>query len=416
MDIRGKKLLILGANAETIPIVRKAQEMGVIAIVTDHIVNSPAKLIADDYYDINGKDFSVIVDVIKKDNIDGVMIGVADPLISSYMKICEIMKFPCFVAKDSIDFFSNKRVFKDKCKKNDLPIIKEYFSCSDMEQIEKKSIKYPVVVKPAASRGGKGLSFCESPDELKPAFIRAKNNSDNYEVIGEEYVDSKDAVATFICVNGEAHLLTMSDRIMFDSGNTLSTVTYSNIFPSLYIKTFEQKYFDKYSQLFKNLGIKNGIVNIQMFCRNGEFIPYDPDCIINGEGASNLYNEILGVDVIGKFINYALTGDSACLQYKYGENCNECMGASIWILLRPGIIREIQGREAVKNKKYVIDSIWRFEEGYEVTKPMRYTEKSTLARIWIKASCKTELDAEILEVRRIIKVIDEEGNNMIDSL
>lgn len=415
--MRGKKLLILGANAETIPIVRKAQEMGVTAIVTDHILNSPAKFIADGYYDIDGKNIGSIVDVIKKHNIDGVMIGVADPLVSSYVEICERMKFPCLVAADSVNFFSNKTVFKKECKKNALPFIKEYFSCKDIEQIDKKIINYPIVVKPAVSRGGKGLSLCKNQDELETAFITARENSDNGEVIGEEYINSKDAVATFICVNGETHFLTMSDRIMLDGEKALSTVTYSNIFPSSSLKMFRQNNLDKYSRLFEKLRIKNGIVNIQMFCRNGEFIPYDSDCIINGESASNLFNAILGVDIIEGFINYALTGNLDCMQYKENSNnCNTCMGASVWILLKPGVIGKIFGKEEIVNKEYVIDSLWRLEEGFEVAEHMYHTEKSTLARIWIKGGTKKELDDEALEIRRMIKVVDKEGNDMIETI
>lgn len=414
MDIKGKKLLILGANAETIPIVRKAQELGVYTMVTDHITNSPAKLIADGHYDLNGKDVDGIVDVVKKDHIDGVMVGVADPLISAYVEICKIMRFPCLVAANSINFFSNKKAFKDECKKNDLPIIKEYFTCTELEQIDRKAIKYPIVVKPAVSRGGKGLSYCENVDELEKAFIKAQNDSDNCEVIGEEYINSKDAVATFLCVKGETYFLTMADRIMLKGKKELSTVTYSNIFPSLNMDLFKKKYLDKYSRIFEKLGIQNGIVNIQMFCRDKEFIPYDPDCILNGENASGLIQAILGVNIIEKFINYALTGDADCLYYE--ENSNVNIGASVWIILKPGVVGRIQGKEEVMGKSYVVDSVWRIKEGAEVTDEMYYTEKATLARIWIKANNRAELAEETAEIRRIISVVDTEGNNMVESL
>ena len=42
-DLKGKKLLILGANPETANLVRVAQEMGVTTIVTDYDSNAPAK-------------------------------------------------------------------------------------------------------------------------------------------------------------------------------------------------------------------------------------------------------------------------------------------------------------------------------------------------------------------------------------
>lgn len=411
MEIRGKRLLILGANVETIPIVRRAQEMGIEVIVTDHVLNSPAKVVANEYYDINGKDVNAIINIIKKRNIDGILVGVADPLISSYVEICNKMKLPYLIARESINFFSNKRIFKSQCKKNGLPVIQEFFSCMDIHQIDIKSLQYPLIVKPAVGRGGKGICLCKNEDEFEDAFSVAKINSDNYEVVGEEYINSVDVVATFICEGGRTHLLTMSDRIMLKNDGEVPTVTFSNIYPSKHIKKFKDKYLKIYCALFKMLHITNGIVNIQMFVKDDDFIPYDPDCIINGECASNLFNSIFQVDIIGKCICYALTGEFNFSQIDM--NNKTCMGASIWIILKPGIIGRIEGKHEVEEKGCVVDSIWRLEEGNEVTERMYHTEKSALARIWIKAESRKELDYEICEIRRIVKVTDNLGRNMI---
>ena len=54
MLLKNKRLLILGANAETAVIVRKAQKLGVNTHVMDHVPDSPAKRISDGAYDIDG--------------------------------------------------------------------------------------------------------------------------------------------------------------------------------------------------------------------------------------------------------------------------------------------------------------------------------------------------------------------------
>ena len=53
--LKGKKLLILGGSSYMIDPVRKAKEMGVYTVVTDlhGIDRCPAKLIADEYWDIS---------------------------------------------------------------------------------------------------------------------------------------------------------------------------------------------------------------------------------------------------------------------------------------------------------------------------------------------------------------------------
>ena len=45
-EFSGKKILILGATTETIPLVNAANQLGVVTYVADHIEDSPAKRFA----------------------------------------------------------------------------------------------------------------------------------------------------------------------------------------------------------------------------------------------------------------------------------------------------------------------------------------------------------------------------------
>ena len=88
-EFEGKKLLFLGANPETANIVEVAKEMGVTTVVTDYDSNAPAKKVADISYDINGMDVDAICEMARKEDVDGVMVGVADVLVQPYQKVCE---------------------------------------------------------------------------------------------------------------------------------------------------------------------------------------------------------------------------------------------------------------------------------------------------------------------------------------
>jgi hypothetical protein len=81
-----KKLLILGANPETIPLIETAKSMGIYTIVTDPDPFAPAKKFADKGININGMDIDSLVEFGKQENIDGVLVGVADRLIQPYQK------------------------------------------------------------------------------------------------------------------------------------------------------------------------------------------------------------------------------------------------------------------------------------------------------------------------------------------
>ena len=415
MELKGKKMLILGANAETIPIVKRAQEMGVVVFVTDHIKTSAAKKVADGSYDINGKDVNGIVEIFKRDGFDGILLGVADPLAEAYVKICEELKIPCMVDKNSIALCSNKTLFKDECRKAGINTVKEFFSVTDLINAgEKDKVEYHIVIKPAISRGGNGVCLCRNVQQMNLAFEKAKQFSENSEVIGEEYIEADDCVATFLVLDGETHLVAMSDRILLKNKEGLATVTYSNQFPSKYTKLFQANELERYKVLFNNLNIQNGIFNIQMFKKGIGFVPYDSDCIINGECSSKLIAEVYGIDVIGGWIEYVLNGKREILQQGIKKlSVTNGVGASVWISLNEGILCKIEGKKEVSILPQVVESLWRLKEGVHINAEMVGCEHATLARIWVKDNDRELLQKDIDIIRKKVLAYDEENNYMI---
>ena len=82
MDIKGKKLLILGGIALSCEIIKQAQKQGVIVLVTDYLEGSPGKKIADKSFMISTTDVEAVVRLIQKEKIDGVLTG-AVPVLGS---------------------------------------------------------------------------------------------------------------------------------------------------------------------------------------------------------------------------------------------------------------------------------------------------------------------------------------------
>jgi len=77
--LEGKKLLILGANPETIPLVKRANEMGINTIVTSLRPSDKAKLHASKAYDVDGLDVEKLVELAIRDKVDGVLVQLPLP-------------------------------------------------------------------------------------------------------------------------------------------------------------------------------------------------------------------------------------------------------------------------------------------------------------------------------------------------
>ncbi|MBM3911034.1 MAG: carbamoyl-phosphate-synthetase, partial [Thaumarchaeota archaeon] len=106
------KLLILGANPETIPLIQVAKDMGVYTIATDFNPHAPAKKIADKSYNVDGMDVKGLVELAQLEKVDGVLVGVADLLVPPYQKVCEHLNLPCYANQKSINALANKFFFK----------------------------------------------------------------------------------------------------------------------------------------------------------------------------------------------------------------------------------------------------------------------------------------------------------------
>ena len=124
----GKKLLILGGNFLSKDIVVAAKELGVYTIVTDwyDVDRSPAKLIADEDWNISTTDFFTLAKEIENKAIDGIITGFTDSYLIPYQYLCEFTGLPCYATKEQFIQTLDKDLFKRACCTCNVPIVPEY--------------------------------------------------------------------------------------------------------------------------------------------------------------------------------------------------------------------------------------------------------------------------------------------------
>lgn len=167
----GKRLLILGGVTHTINIVTEAQKLGAYVIVTDYLVDSPAKRYADKSYMISTTDIDAVVNLCQEERIDGILTQYVDMLLPYYANICKKANLPCYGDEYLFRMAIDKTEFKKTCKKYGVPVTCEYEIDDNFENINK--IDFPVVVKPVDSSGSRGFSICNNSDELITGYKKA---------------------------------------------------------------------------------------------------------------------------------------------------------------------------------------------------------------------------------------------------
>ena len=414
-SFNGKKLLILGGNPETIPLVEVANRMGIKTIVTSARTTDPAKKHAWKSFNVDGMDVPGLVALAKDEQVDGVLVGVADILVPSYCKVCSALNFPCYATEDIVKIFSFKDVFKATFERFGIHGIPEFYLDAKMKKSDIKKIKYPVMVKPIDNGGGVGMTVCYDESELKAAVKKALNASYSKRFIVEKYMQCDDVGIYYTFKDGECSLSCIFDRYTSDEQKGVSKVSLGGVYPSKHIKEYYERMHKNAVRLFKTVGIKDGILLLQAFFENGEFYVYDTGFRFQGEAPHLLMKAINGFDQREMLIRFALTGNQGDLDitkeddpYFKGKSA-----ATLWFLLKEGTISKVEGLDECKKDSRIIANVQRLYEGDTVPAEWVGTERQVLTRLYIVCESKQSLADTIEEYRNKVKVFDKDGNNML---
>jgi biotin carboxylase len=360
-----KKLLILGANVETIPLIKTAQQKGVYVIVTDYNPEAPAKKVADKSFNVDCLDINGLVNLCKSEKIDGVMLGVADSLVKAYQQLCERLNYVCYLTKEQSEVFSNKLLFNQYCSKYGLNVIPNYeVNLSDFE-ITSKVVEYPLFVKPIDGNSGKGASICETEEELRRGIIKAKSVSRTGQYLVEKYMKCDDTLIYFTFQNGNILLSAMGERFTIEQGKNGSRVCVGAIYPSKYINLYFETVHDKLVKMFNEINIQNGILLISAFVENKKFYLYDPGFRLQGEAPDIHIAKALGYDQKEALVNFSLSGYMKASEVleRHNIDFNGKIHITIWIFAKEGKINTVKGVSELDSHPNVFYYLQRLFEG-----------------------------------------------------
>lgn len=414
-EFEGKKLLILGGNPETSALVRVANDMGIKTIVASGRHTDDAKKYAWKSSDIDGMDVPGLISLAREEQVDGVLVGVADILVPSYCKVCDALGLPCYASQRIVDVFAFKDVFKATCESYGIHGIPEYYLDAEMRQSDIDKIKYPVMIKPVDNGGGVGMTVVYNEDELRPAVEKALEASNKKRFIVERYMECPDLGMYYTFKDGVCSASCIYDRYTTDEQPGLSRVCLGGTYPSKYISEYFDRMHDNAVRMFKEIGITDGILMLSGFYENGEFYVYDTGFRLQGEAPHLLIKAIQGFDQREMLIRYALTGSAGDLDLEEADDTylRGKWAATQWFLLKQGKIAKIEGFEEMDNDPRVVANVQRLYEGDTVPEEWIGNEKQVLTRLYLVCDSKQELADTLKEYAEKVKAFDENGNNMI---
>lgn len=414
-EFEGKKLLILGGNPETIPLVEIANSLGIKTIVSSARHTDPAKRAAWKAYDVDGMDVPGLVALSKEEQVDGVLVGVADILVPAYCKVCEALDLPCYATQEIVDIFAFKDVFKATCERYGVHGIPEFYLDAEMKREDLDRIVYPVMVKPVDNGGGVGMTVAYNEEELIAGVDLALRNSHKKRFIVEKYMQCDDMGMYYTFKDGYCSASCIYDRYTTDEQPGLSRVCLGGTYPSKHLDEYFERMHKNVVRMFREIGIENGVLMLSAFYENGEFYVYDTGFRLQGEAPHLLMKAIHGFDQREMLIRFALTGSEGNVDLKNDDDTRlrGKWAATLWFLLKHGKIAKIEGLEKLDEDERVVANVQRLHEGDTVVPEWIGNEKQVLTRLYLVCNSKVELAETLQYYINKVKVLDESGCNML---
>ncbi|HIT67884.1 MAG TPA: carbamoyl-phosphate-synthetase [Candidatus Merdisoma merdipullorum] len=414
-EFEGKKLLILGGNPETVPLVEIANDMGIKTIVSSGRHTDAAKKLAWKSYDVDGMDVAGLIALAREEQVDGILVGVADILVPSYCKVCEALGLPCYATQQIVDVFAFKDVFKATCERYGVHGIPEYYLDAEVKREDLDKIVYPVMVKPVDNGGGVGMTVAYNEEELVEGVKKALNASNKKRFIVEKYMQCDDMGMYYTFKDGYCSASCIYDRYTTDEQPGLSRVCLGGTYPSKHLDEYFERMHANAVRMFKEIGIKNGVLMLSGFYENGEFYVYDTGFRLQGEAPHLLMKAIHGFDQREMLIRFALTGSEGDVDLKTDDDTRlrGKWAATLWFLLKQGKIAKIIGLDEIDKDERVVANIQRLHEGDEVLPEWIGNEKQVLTRMYLVCNSKMELADALKYYMNTVKVLDEEGDNLL---
>lgn len=305
-----KKLLLLGGSEQQVIAIETAKRLGYSTILCDYLPGNPGKYKADKFYLVSTTDKEAILEVAKKENIDGVIAYASDPAAPTAAFVAEKLGLPGNLY-ESIKLLCNKDEFRNFLLTNNIsaPIAKGYKDIKKaIDDINSNVFPFPIIIKPIDSSGSKGVTVLDDAKTVCYAIDNALSYSRSKKIVVEEYIIMKHPYligGDIFVYDGEIILWGLMNCYRNNKVNPLVPVGKS--YPLMLNEKDVEAVQATLKSIVKKLRIKNGPMNVELIIDNsGQVYPIDIGPRSGGNMIPDLLSIIFDIDVVEMSVKVAM--------------------------------------------------------------------------------------------------------------
>jgi len=299
-----KKLMIVGASVLQLPAILKAKEMGLHVAVVDFNPKAIGIPYADKYYNASTMDEDAVLAAAEDYKPNGIMTLATDMPMRGVSKASgklHLHSIDYETAVKATDKYDMIKAFKA----HDVPS-PWYFVVDTLEELKahEADVSFPCIIKPTDNAGSHGVAKVHDFQELLDNYEYAHSCSRHGKVIVEEYLDGPEVSVEVMIVDGEVHILQITDKITTDAPHF---VEMGHTQPSQLPLATQQAIRDITIAACKSIGVNKGPAHVEMKVTERGPVMIELGARMGGDNiATHLVFLSTGVDMVGSTIKVAL--------------------------------------------------------------------------------------------------------------
>ena len=403
----------MGGAAFSQDLRKYADEQGFRMIAVGQDI-SRLQLFADEAYQIDTQDVDALEKLINEKGIDGIFVGTTEVNIPPAIELSRKTGAHFYVNAEQWAVLADKHAFKKLLQEHGIGTIPEYDISNGLTEEAVKTMRFPVLIKPADSSGARGISVARNAEELKRSYEYAEGFSKSKKVLVERLMQGMDDLfVRYHMQDGVYSVSSSFDRHVNMSQGGFGGVAIAYLHPSRHLDAFLEKYNQKFQALFRKLNMKNGMITLQCFADdNDEFYFYEAGYRLGGSQSYIFTNEVNHSNTLHYMINHALTGKMA--DYSIAERDNPhfkrpCV--NLYIALKPGKITVMDGVEEARKIDGVLNITKMLSAGEVIERTGSLNQ--VCMRMHVIGNSRAEVNKTLENIYKTINIRDENGNNMI---
>jgi biotin carboxylase len=303
-----KTVLFVGAGRHQRRAIEHARRRGLRVVAVDRNERAPGLAQADVAEVVDFTEVETVADVGRRNGIDGVLTVSADRAVPVVAAVAEDLGLPG-IGRATAHVMTHKLAMRTALAAAGVP--QPPFATLRSEDNAERALAaagLPAVLKPVDSGGQRAVFRIESPEELLADLGEALAESPTDEAIVEAFVDGIELNGIVIARDGEARLLTLSDRLR-PPGIGFG-VGWMHVYPPS-IPQEQRERAERISEdAVRALGLNDGIAFPQLIASpDGDVVVVEVAARIPGGQMADLVRHAVGVDLVEIALRQALGED-----------------------------------------------------------------------------------------------------------